>query len=137
MNIPLLRASGSQQACANSTEAFEQGKINITLNPKILSMRPLERQITSLQDLKNQWKDLDQDAGIRIIPNCKIFRPQTRIFLFFYDGKYWINISNDNKKQKECPVGNKNEVIFEIKDFDRAWSAVQKIIDHPLQAWAY
>ena len=133
----MLRASGSQQACANSTEAFEQGKININANPKILSMQPLERQITSLKDLKKQWKNLDEDAGIRLIPNCKIFRPETRIFLFFYDGKYWINISNDNKKQKKCPVENKNEVLFEIQDYDRAWNAVLKIMDNPLQAWTY
>jgi hypothetical protein len=135
--MPLLRASGSQQACANSTEAFEQGKINIGLNPKILSMRPLERKIDSLKELKRLWKDLDEDAGIRINPNSEIFRKGTRLFLFFYDGKYWINISNDKMDQKECPAEKKNEIIFQIGDFDRAWNAVTKIIDNPLEAWVY
>jgi len=133
----LLRASGSQQAFANSTEAFEQGKINIKLKDKILSMQSLEREITSLKELKKLWKNLDEDGGIRINSNCKIFRRETMIFLFNYRNKYWINISNDKTKQKKCPAKNKNEVLFEIKDFERGWNAVVNIIDFPLQAWVY
>ena len=82
-----------------------------------------EKRVNSLDELREAWKDLEQDAGIRI--NAGSGNSEKNIFLFFYSGIYWINISE------------KKEVFFQFKDFNSAERKLMELVKGPFKAWVY
>lgn len=81
-----------------------------------------ERKVASLEELKRQFKELDQDAGIRIVGNDKI------IFAFYYDGKYWLNLTEEISEIGE---------FLSFHNFENAWEKLIELIKLPLNAWVY
>ena len=83
-----------------------------------------EKEVNSLKELRDLWKDLDQDAGIRMTVGPENSAKNT-IFLFFYNGVYWINLS-DGK-----------ESYLQFKNFESAENKLMELIKEPFKAWIY
>ena len=84
-----------------------------------------EKQINSVQELIEEWKNLEQDGGIRINRDSPNLPDKNTIFLFFYEGIYWINLS-----------GNK-ESYLQFTNFGLASNKLLELLKEPFKAWVY